>query len=47
MEKEIPPGTMVDIDFPNHLKPLPTGWEYTEHIALLYSYSQLGFDRTS
>ena len=28
----------VEFDFPNPLKPFPTGWENTERIASLYSY---------
>ena len=31
----------VDLDSPDPLKPLPTGWENTEGIASLYSYSQV------
>ena len=31
----------VDLDSPYPLKPLPTGWENTERIASLYSYSQV------
>ena len=31
----------VDLDSPDPLKPLPTGWENTECIASLYSYSQV------
>ena len=31
----------VDLDSPDPLKPLPTGWENTERIASLYSYCQI------
>ena len=46
MEEEIPSGTnkvrgLVVLDSPDHLKPLPTGWENTERIASLNSYSQV------
>ena len=31
----------VDLDSPDPLNPLPTGWENTERIASLYSYSHV------